>query len=147
PRPLAFVDLETTGTHPRADRIIEIGAVLLEPDGTHREWQTLVDPEASIPPFIANFTGISNDDIAGAPRFADIADELHTLLEDRVFVAHNARFDYGFLRHAFQRAGLKFHRQPLCTVKLSRRLYPAFTRHNLDALIGRHGLEVSDRHR
>lgn len=147
PRPLAFVDLETTGTHPRVDRIIEIGVVLAEPDGTFREWQSLIDPEVSIPPFIENFTGISNADVAAAPRFDDIADELAALLEDRVFVAHNARFDYGFLRHAFQRAGLKFHRQPLCTVKLSRRLYPAFTRHNLDALIGRHALAVSDRHR
>ena len=147
PRPLAFVDLETTGTHPRVDRIIEIGVVLVEPDGTFREWQTLIDPEVSVPPFIENFTGISNADVAAAPRFADVADELHALLDARVFVAHNARFDYGFLRHAFQRAGLRFHRQPLCTVKLSRRLYPAFTRHNLDSLIGRHGLAVSGRHR
>lgn len=146
-RPLAFVDLETTGTHPRVDRIIEIGVVLVEPDGTFREWQTLVDPDVSIPPFIENFTGISNADVTAAPSFADVADELYALLEDRVFVAHNARFDYGFLRHAFQRTGLKFHRQPLCTVKLSRRLYSSFTRHNLDALIGRHGLEVSGRHR
>lgn len=147
PRPLAFVDLETTGTHPRTDRIIEVGVILVEPDGRFREWQSLVDPEISIPPFIENFTGISDADIAGAPRFADIADELHAMLEDYVFVAHNARFDYGFLRYAFQRAGLRFHRQPLCTVKLSRRLYPSFSRHNLDALIGRHGLRVDDRHR
>lgn len=147
PRPLAIVDLETTGTHPRVDRIIEIGVVLVEPDGTAREWQSLVDPEVTLPPFIENLTGISDADLAGAPRFADIADELAALLDDRVFVAHNARFDYGFLRHAFQRAGLKFHRQPLCTVKLSRRLNPAYSRHNLDALIGRHGLEVADRHR
>lgn len=146
-RPLAFVDLETTGTRPRTDRIIEIGVVLVEPDGRCREWQTLVDPEISIPPFIENFTGICDADIAGAPRFVDIADELHAMLEDHVFVAHNARFDYGFLRYAFQGAGLRFHRQPLCTVKLSRRLYPSFSRHNLDALIGRHGLKVNDRHR
>jgi len=147
PRPLAFVDLETTGTHPRIDRIIEIGVVLVEPDGSFREWQSLVDPEVSVPSFIENFTGISNADVAGAPRFEDLADELFVMLEDRVFVAHNARFDYGFLRHAFQRAGLKFHRQPLCTVKLSRRLYPAYSHHNLDALIGRHGLAVANRHR
>lgn len=147
PRPLAFVDLETTGTHPRTDRIIEVGVVLVEPDGSVREWQSLLDPEVSVPPFIENFTGISNADVTGAPRFADIADELFVLLEDRVFVAHNARFDYGFLRHSFQRVGLKFHRQPLCTVKLSRTLYPAWSRHNLDALIGRHGLQVTDRHR
>lgn len=146
-RPLAFVDLETTGTHPRTDRILEVGVVLVEADGSVREWQSLIDPEVSVPPFIENFTGISNADVAGAPRFADIADELFVLLQDRVFVAHNARFDYGFLRHSFQRAGLKFHRQPLCTVKLSRRLYPAYSRHNLDALIGRHGLTVKDRHR
>lgn len=147
PRPLALVDLETTGTHPRTDRIIEIGVVLVEPDGGSREWQSLIDPEVSVPPFIENLTGISSGDVAGAPRFGDIADELFLMLEDRIFVAHNARFDYGFLRHAFQRAGLKFHRQPLCTVKLSRQLYPAFSRHSLDALIGRHGLVVTDRHR
>ncbi|HLU61377.1 MAG TPA: exonuclease domain-containing protein [Gammaproteobacteria bacterium] len=146
-RPLAIVDLETTGTHPRIDRIIEIGVVLVDPDGTTREWQTLIDPEVSIPPFIENFTGISDADVAAAPRFADIADELLELLGDRIFVAHNARFDYGFLRHEFQRAGLRFQRQPLCTVKLSRRLYPAYSRHNLDALVGRHGLAVDDRHR
>lgn len=146
-RPLAFVDLETTGTHPRTDRIIEVGVVLVDSDGSVREWQSLVDPEVSVPPFIENFTGISNAEVAGAPRFADIADELFVMLEDRVFVAHNARFDYGFLRHSFQRAGLKFHRQPLCTVKLSRALYPAYSRHSLDALIGRHGLQVTDRHR
>ena len=146
-RPLACVDLETTGTNPRRNRIIEIGVVLLDPDGSRSEWQTLVDPGVSIPPFIESFTGIGNAEVEGAPAFGDIADELLELLGDRVLVAHNARFDYGFLRNEFQRIGVKFHRQPLCTVKLSRTLYPAGGRHNLDAVIRRCGLPHVERHR
>lgn len=146
-RPLACVDLETTGTNPARNRIIEIGVILLDPDGGRQEWQTLIDPGVSIPPFIENFTGIGNADVAAAPTFATIADELLELLADRVLVAHNARFDYGFLRNEFQRLGVKFHRQPLCTVKLSRALYPDAGRHNLDAVIRRCGLPHVERHR
>jgi DNA polymerase III subunit epsilon len=72
---------------------------------------------------------------------------LHERLDGRVFVAHNARFDCGFLRHAFERAGLRFRPQMLCTVKLSRRLYPEHPRHNLDSLIARHNLSCQARHR
>src|SRR5688500_9378164 len=76
-----------------------------------------------------------------APRFAELAGELYERLAGRVLVAHNARFDYGFLRHEFERAGLRFQARTLCTVKLSRRLYPGHARHNLDSLIDRHGLK------
>jgi DNA polymerase-3 subunit epsilon len=145
--PLAIVDLETTGAHPAWDRVTEIAVVEIERGEVASEWSTLVNPGTSIPPAIQALTGITNEMVAGAPAFEDLAPGLYERLAGRVFVAHNARFDYGFLRHAFERAGLHFEARTLCTVKLSRRLYPAYARHNLDSLIDRHHLQCNARHR
>ncbi len=145
--PLAFVDLETTGATPTADRVTEIGIVAVDADGTVSEWQQLVNPETGIPPFIEQLTGISNAMVADAPRFADLADEIGRRLEGRLFIAHNARFDYGFLKNEFKRLGITFRAPVVCTVKLSRALFPEHKRHNLDSLIERHGLAAEARHR
>jgi DNA polymerase-3 subunit epsilon len=145
--PLAIVDLETTGAHPAWDRVTEIAVVEVQDGEVVSEWSTLVNPGTSIPPAIQALTGITNAMVAHAPSFDDLAPGLYERLEGRVFVAHNARFDYGFLRHAFERAGLRFQARTLCTVKLSRRLYPDHARHNLDSLIDRHQLHCSSRHR
>jgi DNA polymerase-3 subunit epsilon len=144
---VAFVDLETTGTAAAEDRITEVGIVRVDDGARVSEWTTLVDPECSIPPEIQGLTGITNAMVAGAPTFRQIADEITGRIEGCVFVAHNARFDYGFLKHEFGRLGRAFTARVLCTVKLSRRLYPDGGRHNLDALIARHALPASDRHR
>src|SRR5690349_1335258 len=120
--PLAIVDLETTGAHPAWDRVTEIAVVEIEDGEVAAEWSTLVNPGTSIPPAIQALTGITNDMVADAPAFEDLAPGLYERLAGRVFVAHNARFDYGFLRHAFERAGLRFQAPTLCTVMLSLRL-------------------------
>lgn len=143
--PLAFVDLETTGAAATADRITEIGMVLVDESGVS-EWSSLVNPGTPIPPFITGLTGISDVMVAEAPDFAKIAGEISERLAGRLFVAHNARFDYGFLKNEFRRAGLDFRATVLCTVKLSRKMFPQHPRHNLDSLIARHGLQVGDRH-
>jgi DNA polymerase-3 subunit epsilon len=150
--PLAIVDVETTGSDPRTDRVTEIALIEvagfdaggLEMSG---RWSTLVNPGRPIPGVIQSLTGITQDMVAAAPRFADIAGELYERLAGRVFVAHNVRFDYGFLRHEFERAGFKYLAKTLCTVRLSRRLYPGAGGHDLDSLIERHGLECAARHR
>lgn len=144
---LAFVDLETTGANASHDRITEIGIVEVDEDGSVREWQQLVNPGISIPPFIEQLTGISNAMMAGAPPFSAVADEALARLRGRIFIAHNARFDYGFLKNEFKRIGIVFRAPVLCTVKLSRALYPEYTRHSLDALIDRHRLAAEARHR
>ncbi len=146
-RPLVFVDLETTGATATADRVTEIGIVEVDEDGSVREWQQLVNPGTRIPPFIEQLTGISNEMVADAPPFAAVAEETLRRLEGRLFIAHNARFDYGFLKNEFKRLGIAFRAPVLCTVKLSRTLYPQFHRHNLDSLIERHGLQADARHR
>jgi DNA polymerase-3 subunit epsilon len=144
--PLAFVDLETTGATATADRITEIGIVEVDEKGV-REWSCLVNPGTTISGFIESLTGISNAMVADAPSFEDVAAEVRERLEGRLFIAHNARFDYGFLKNEFKRAGQDFRATVLCTVKLSRKLFPQHAKHNLDSLIERHDLTVSNRHR
>lgn len=143
---LAFVDLETTGGNASVDSITEIGIVLVDEDGV-REWSQLIQPETRIPAFIEKLTGISNAMVADAPRFEEIAEKLDKLLSGYLFIAQNARFDYGFLKNAFKRSGRVFKPAVLCTVKLSRALFPEHKHHNLDSLIARHGLSITGRHR
>lgn len=140
--PLAFVDLETTGATPTRDRITEVGIVEVAEDGTVSEWSSLVNPETSIPDFIQSMTGISDAMVADAPTFADLATNIIERLQGRLFIAHNARFDYGFLKNEFKRIGIDFRATVACTVKLSRRLFPGYPKHGLDALIERHNLSV-----
>ncbi len=145
-QPLAFVDLETTGATANRDRITEIGVIEVDDRGV-REWSTLVNPETTIPVFIQLMTGITDEMVQDAPTFAEVAKETLERLQGRLFIAHNARFDYGFLKTAFRHAGYEFRPTVLCTVKLSRKLFPEHSKHNLDALIERHRLKANGRHR
>lgn len=146
-QPTVFLDVETTGATANRDRITEIGLVEVNGGTVIEEWSTLVNPGLRIPPEIEALTGITNAMVAEAPSFESLSTELHRRLEGKLLVAHNARFDYGFLRNEFARAGLRYLSRVLCTVKLSRRLYPQERRHNLDSLIERHGLVCDQRHR
>jgi DNA polymerase-3 subunit epsilon len=144
--PMVFVDLETTGANFVRDRIIEVGLVEVDRDGV-REWSALVDPGQPVSPFITELTGIDAAMLESAPSFAQLVPTLLQKLRGRLFVAHNARFDYGFLKHEFKRNGVDFCATNLCTVKLSRALFPQHHRHNLDTLAERYGVGTSDRHR
>lgn len=144
---LACLDVETTGARPTHDRITEVGIVLVDDGQIVERWSTLIDPQESIPEYIQVLTGITNDMVAGAPVFADVAPDIMARLDGRVMVAHNARFDHGFLRNEFLRIGASFDVDFVCTVRLSRHLHPEHARHNLDALMQRHGLDCNARHR
>ncbi|MEP7206192.1 MAG: exonuclease domain-containing protein [Casimicrobiaceae bacterium] len=151
-RTMAFVDLETTGMTPGVEAITEVGIVRVDVDpagGTAQvtEWSSLVHPGRPIPPEIQAMTGITDAMVRNAPSFASLADRVQALCADAIFVAHNARFDYGFLKHAYARLGRRFSARVLCTVKLSRRLFPEAQGHGLDAVVARHGLPCGDRHR
>jgi len=143
---LIFIDLETTGANAAVDRITEIGIVEVEGECVTR-WSTLINPGISIPPFIQNLTGITNEMVRDAPSFGMVSEELLARLEGGIFIAHNARFDYGFLRNAFKEIGHALRCDVLCTVKLSRKLFPQEAKHNLDAVAARHNLVASARHR
>lgn len=146
-REFAFVDIETTGSNPMHDRVIEVAVIRVKGGEVVKEWSTLVNPERHIPEFIQGYVGINNEMVEGAPTFDEIADELYELLDGAVFVAHSVSFDYGFLKHSFARCEKVFNQKRMCTVKLSRAMYPGFRKHSLDALIDRHGFECSARHR
>ncbi|MDR9426122.1 MAG: exonuclease domain-containing protein [Marinobacter sp.] len=143
----AFLDIETTGGNPQRDRMTEIGIRFWRDGEVVGQWQSLLNPQTRISGFIERLTGISNAMVSDAPVFEDLADELEQQLRGAVLVAHNARFDYGFIKAEFQRLGRPFSVKVLCTVRLSRALYPEAQRHNMDALIARHNLPQVQRHR
>ena len=147
PEKLAYVDIETTGGRANRDRITEIAVVLVDNHEIVHEWSSLINPHCPIPGHIQQLTGITNDMVHDAPDFASLVDTLNDLLTDRYFVAHNARFDYGFMKNAYNSIGLAFNLPVICTVKLSRKLYPQHRRHNLDTLIQRHNITCNTRHR
>lgn len=142
----AVVDVETTGVKAwRGDRIIEIAVVRL--DGTVA-FHSLINPGIPIPPFVQGLTGIEPPQVAQAPCFADIADELLEALTGTVFVAHNARFDWAFVSNEIERArNLVLQGPRVCTVRLARRLLPDLERRNLDAVSYHFGIEIVGRHR
>lgn len=142
-----FIDTETTGCRPTIDRITDIGFYHVIDNVIVAEWHQLINPETSIPPRIQQLTGITNEMVINAPIFAEIADDLAATLQSKILVAHNARFDYGFLKNEFKRAGIHFQTKTLCTVKLSRLLFPKERHHNLDAIAARYNLKVEQRHR
>ncbi|MEZ5739427.1 MAG: exonuclease domain-containing protein [Burkholderiaceae bacterium] len=150
---LAFVDVETTGASADQGLITEIAIVSVDWPADDCgppyacSWSSLVNPGRRIPPAIRYLTGISDQMLVDAPSFADLADDILARLDARLFIAHHARFDYGFIKAEMQRAGRAFQARPLCTVRLSRALHPDRSPHTLDALIARHRLPVTERHR
>ncbi len=143
-RRLAFVDVETTGLSPAVDRIAEIGVVTVEGDCIDR-WTTLVRTRSRRES--ERSASVSSAELDDAPAFRDIAATLAARLSGCLLIAHNARFDYAFLRAEFERAGIVFDAEVVCTVMLSRELYPHEPRHDLDSLASRHQLDAGTRHR
>lgn len=146
-RRYAIVDIETTGGLVKRDKITEIAIVLHDGEKVIDQYQTLINPERSIPAFITGLTGITNEMVSDAPLFCEVAKEIVLRTEGAVFVAHNARFDYGFLREEFGRLGYAYTRKQLCTVRLSKKLLPQLKSHSLDSLIRYFSLDVDKRHR
>jgi len=144
---LAIVDVETTGASSHYHRIIEIAVLKIEKGRLVETFSTLVDPERTISPFIEGLTGITNRELENAPTFGQVKNRIYELLHGSVFVAHNARFDYNFVREEFERANMNYVAKHLCTVRLSRTLFPEYRRHSLDSLIERFDIGCTNRHR
>lgn len=145
----AVVDVETTGMRPGDDdRITEIAVVVVQGTRCELAFESLVNPGRPIPVRISELTGIHDHMVSAAPAFATIADDLLAALAGRVFVAHNARFDWGFVGAEVRRArDLVLDGPRLCTVRLARRLYRGEQSYGLDALAHRFALEFPARHR
>ncbi len=146
-RIITFLDLETTGSKAGRDRVIEIGLIQYLNGKVINEYETLVNPECVIPDMITGITGIRNSDVVDAPLFKSIALKLYELIEDTIVVAHNVSFDYSFLRAEFAKLEVNLNNDILCSVKLSKDLYPHFKKHSLDSIIDRFNLTCERRHR
>ena len=112
----AVIDIETTGGRPERDRITEIAILLHDGEKVVDRFSTLINPECRIPLEIQRITGIDNEMVANAPKFYEVAKQIIQFTENAVFVAHNVRFDYGFVKAAFRDLGFLYQRKTLCTV-------------------------------
>jgi len=143
----AILDIETTGGSPKTERITEIAIYFHDGEKVVDEWSSLINPEKSIPYFITGLTGITNEMVANAPRFYEVAKEIVERTENHTIVGHNVKFDYSFIKSEFKNLGFEFDRQTLCTVKLSRKILPGHKSYSLGKLCKEVGIEIHDRHR
>jgi DNA polymerase III subunit epsilon len=143
----AVVDIETTGLSPHWERITEIAVIVHDGNQVVEEFSTLINPERLIPSYITKLTGISNSMVEDAPRFCEIARKIVEMTEGKIFVAHNASFDYNFIRAEFSQLGYEFSRKTLCTVKLSRKLIPGKRSYSLGNICAEMGIRNNESHR
>ncbi len=141
------VDLETTGGRADRDRITEVAIIRYDGEREVDRFESLINPERAIPYNITQITGITQEMVEDAPRFFEVARRIVEITEGAIFVAHNVRFDYSFLQHAFKRLGYTFTRRQLCTVRLSRKAFPGLRSYSLGNLIQHFQIEVQQRHR
>jgi len=143
----AIVDLETTGGDSRNSRVIEVAVYAFDGKKILDEYTSLVDPGTRVPGFITNLTGITNEMLEGAPSFEEVAEKIEEITRDRIFVAHNVGFDYSFLRNEFKKIDEKFIRKRLCTVRLTRSIFPQLRSYSLGNLCAQFDIPLKNRHR
>ena len=143
----AIIDVETTGTSAAHGKLTEIAIVLHDGVAVKESFTTLINPECSIPFHITRLTGITNEMVANAPKFYEVARKIIELTAGRIFVAHNAMFDYTFVKEEFKRLGYEFKRKTICTVKLGRKLIPGHRSYSLGNICADLGIQITDRHR
>ena len=143
----AIVDIETTGGHASANGITEIAIVLHDGKKVTRRYETLINPQKHIPIYISALTGISNEMVATAPLFSEVATEVFSLLHDKIFIAHNVNFDYSFLKYHLSACGYELQTKKLCTVRLSRKVFPGLLSYSLGKLCKQLKVELNNHHR
>ena len=143
----AIVDIETTGTYAAAHGITEISIHVFDGENVVEKFETLINPGQPIPRYIQAFTGINDAMVAGAPKFNEVAEKIYSLLRDKTFVAHNVNFDYSFVKGHLNECGFDLNSKKLCTVRLSRKIFPGFPSYSLGNLCHSLGIVINERHR
>lgn len=145
----AIIDIETCGGkfEFRKGRITEICILIHDGLQVVDKFTTLINPECYISPLYTKLTNITNEMVADAPRFHEVAKKILDMTEGKIFVAHNVGFDYGFIKDEFNSLGYKYRRETLCTVRLSRKLIPGRISYSLGHLCASLGIEIFGRHR
>jgi DNA polymerase-3 subunit epsilon len=143
----AIVDIETTGSYAAGNGIIEISVQVFDGETVIEKFESLVNPGQNIPRYIQAFTGITNEMVADAPYFEQVAERVYTILQGNIFVAHNVNFDYSFVKNHLQLYGYTLNTKKLCTVRLSRQIFPGYPSYSLGNLCHSLGIELENRHR
>ncbi len=143
----AIVDIETTGGHASSGAITEVAIILHNGKEVEGRYQTLVNPQCAIPRYISSLTGISNEMVQDAPVFEQVAPHIFNLLSNRVFIAHNVNFDYSFIKHQLKLSGFQWETPKLCTVRMSKKIFPGYTSYSLGNICRALGIPITDRHR
>ena len=143
----AIVDIETTGGYAANNAITEVAIVLYNGNREIKRYETLINPLIPIPVYVQSLIGISDSMVADAPVFDEVAKEIYELLKDAIFVAHNVNFDYSFLKHQLKSAGFELNDKKLCTVRLSRKVFPGLPSYSLGNLCRSLNINISNRHR
>ena len=143
----SIIDIEATGGNSKIGRITEVAIYLYDGKDIVKEYNTLVNPERSIPIYVQRLTGITDKMVSKAPLFAEVADDIATFLNGSCFVAHNVKSDYSFIKDELQRAGIEYISEHLCTLELSKTLIPEASHHGLDKICKHLGIELPNRHR
>lgn len=143
----AITDIETTGGHASGNGITEICICIHDGTRVIERFHSLVKPDVAIPSYISGLTGINDKLVAKAPSFEKIAPKVHQLLQGRIFTAHSVNFDYSFIKKQLSEAGYELQTKKLCTLRLSRYLFPGLPSYGLANICGYHGIEIPDRHR
>lgn len=143
----AIVDIETTGGYASGNGITEVAILIHDGFQVRERFDSLIDPGQPIPLAIQTLTGIDDEMVSGKPSFGQLASQIHDMLEGRVFVAHNVNFDYSFIKHHMEQAGYRFSADRLCTVRLSRKIWPGLPSYSLDKLCRSLDISLQHRHR
>ncbi|NCN27495.1 3'-5' exonuclease [bacterium] len=143
----SIVDTETTGLRASDNKIIEIAIINMNGSQIVEKFETLINPQRRITPLISKITGIDNQMLLQAPPFFKVAKKIIEMTQDRVFVAHNARFDFDFLQHEFSELGYNYQAQTHCTVRLARKAFPKETSYSLPKLTASLGISHGKKHR
>ncbi|HTB26990.1 MAG TPA: exonuclease domain-containing protein [Puia sp.] len=143
----AIVDIETTGSYAANNGITELAIVLHDGNKIIERFETLIDPQSPIPQYVQVLTGIRPDMLVGAPLFSDVAQRVHDMLKDAVFVAHHVNFDYSFIKYHLESCGFELDVKRLCTVRLSRKVFPGLAGYSLGKLCRDLEIPILNRHR
>ncbi len=143
----AVIDVETTGGSYQKARLTEIAIFLFDGENIIDEYSTLINPEQPIPFMITRLTGITDEMVADAPKFYQVAKKIVEMTEGAIFVGHNVAFDYNFIRQEFKSLGYNYKRPSICTVKMSRKILPGHASYSLGKLCQSLGITINNRHR
>jgi DNA polymerase-3 subunit epsilon len=143
----AIVDIETTGSYASANGITEVAIHVFDGNKVVKKFESLINPLQPIPRYIQSFTGITDEMVASAPQFDEVAEDIFNILNENIFIAHNVNFDYSFLKSHLLRAGHDLKSKKLCTVRLSRRIFPGFPSYSLGNLCRSLEIDINNRHR